>query len=147
MALEYLTFYRGNLATGFDYIYAKKTAEHAFYVKIPAELAVEIADVQDEQFDFYRQMDLDQVAYPQLIDLWQDVSFQWPNIERHLMDFLPNWQSEYRQIQVGATDEWGVLVKFDDQTMPLSFIGINTFPEGFTKFEQWLNSYASGRIR
>ena len=147
MALAYLTFYRGNLATGFDYIYAKKTADHAFYVKVPADVMVDITDIQDERFDFYRQMPAAQVAYPQLVDLWQDVSFQWPNIERRLMDFLPNWQSEYRQIQTGATDEWGVTVKFDDQAAPLQFIGINAFPEDFGQFEQWLNSYASGRIR
>lgn len=146
MALQYFEFYRGNLATGFDYIYAKQTDQYAFYLRVPATMNAPIMDVTDPTFVFMREQPTD-AKWRQFATMWQDVSFQWPNIERKLMATLPNWQADYRQVQPGATDEWGLIVQFDDQPDVLRFGGVNAFPEDFAAFEKWINSYDGGRLR
>lgn len=149
MALEYVVYYRGNLAAGFDYIYAKQTDQHAFYLRVPAEMKT-FADITDATFDFSRtnadEVQADDKRRP-FASMWQDVSFQWPNIERRLMEILPTWQPEYRGVVTGKTDEWGVRIKFADQPDELRFVGYNDFPADFELFEKWIKSYEGGRLR
>lgn len=150
MALEYLTFYQGNLATGFDYIYAKKVANHAFYVNAPASLGASIMDITADSFDFSQENHLKILTdkdLRQFSSVWQNITFQWPNIERQLTMITADWQSEYQQQVPGPVKEWGLTMKWSDDEKPRQIIGYNDYPENFSQLVQWLNSYAGGKLR
>lgn len=150
MALEYLTFYQGNLATGFDYIYAKKVENHAFYINAPASLDAAIMDITAESFDFSQENQrniLIDKDLRQFSSVWQNITFQWPNIERQLELITADWQPEYQQQSPGPVKEWGLTVKWDNEEKPYQIIGYNDYPENFSQFVQWLNSYAGGKLR
>lgn len=149
MGLEYLTFYHGNLETGFDYIYAKKKDDHAFYVNAPATLDLDIMDITDEKFDFSQknrlQITIDKDLRP-FSDVWQNITFQWPNVERQLLAITADWADDYAKEPVGPVEEWGLTIKMTDQE-PRIIVGYNEFPDNFDQLVRWLNSYAQGKLR
>lgn len=149
MTLEYLTFYQGNLETGFDYIYAKKIADHAFYINAPAALDLDIMDITDEKFDFSQknrlQITIDKNLRP-FADVWQNITFQWPSVERQLEALTADWGDDYAKKQPGIVQEWGLTIKMADEDQR-TIVGYNDFPDNFSQLVQWLNSYAQGKLR
>ena len=149
MALEYLTFYQGNLATGFDYIYAKKVENHAFYINAPASLDAAIMDITAESFDFSQENQrniLTDKDLRQFSSVWQNITFQWPNVERQLLAITADWADDYAKESVGPIEEWGLTIKMTDQE-PRIIVGYNDFPNNFDQLVRWLNSYAQGKLR
>jgi hypothetical protein len=149
MTLEYLTFYQGNLETGFDYIYAKKIADHAFYINAPSVLDLDIMDITDEKFDFSQknrlQITIDKNLRP-FADVWQNITFQWSSVERQLEALIADWHDDYAKKQPGIVQEWGLTIKRADEEQR-TIVGYNDFPDNFDQLVKWLNSYAQGKLR
>lgn len=150
MALKYFEFYRGNLAAGFETIAGKRMADHAFIVTRHNDDHLPQLDIADDSVDFSRkrqQIIQHDFKLRRFENDWQDVGFQWDNIERRLAKLTADWQAEYRQIKAGPTDEWG-LRTFDEATqVEQQFVGANAYPDNFTTFVNWLTGFSQGKIR
>lgn len=149
MGLKYFEFYHGNLTTGFDHIYGKQVADHAFLLAIPKTAGLPQLSLDQATVDFVRKRRDEVVTQPNLkkyIKYWQDVSIQWSNIDRRMHELVAEWPAESREVTAAPTDEWGLQLT-DDQGERKTYLGANAYPENFHLFENWLHGYAKGRLR
>ncbi|MBS0949392.1 phosphoesterase [Weissella minor] len=150
MAIKYFEYYRGNLENGFETIYGKKVQDHAFILTRKNDATLPNIDIADESVDFSRkrqQIITKDFKLRRFENAWQDVSFQWENIDRHLNELITEWQPEYREIKAGLTDEWGLFVQYDDVDKLQRYVGANAYPDNFDLFVNWLTGFSRGKIR
>ena len=78
--LDFLVFYRGNLVTGFDYVYLKRHEGHAF-LQI-ADKTQPVKNITDPDFDFYNPH-FNAAGEPfnwRYREDWLDMTAQWDDI-------------------------------------------------------------------
>ncbi|MBM7616525.1 hypothetical protein JOC36_000058 [Weissella uvarum] len=150
MTLEYFEFYRGNLADGFETIAGKQKDGHAFIVTRKNDDSLPILDIADDSVDFSKkrqQIITHDFKLRRFENAWQDVSFQWANIDRHWHEIVDAWQPEYRQIVEGPTKEWGLRYHETGASGEQRVVGANAYPENYEHFVNWLTGFSRGSIR
>ncbi len=149
MGLKYFEFYHGNLTTGFDRIYGKKVADHAFLLAIPKTAVLPPLSLEQPGVDFVRKHQGEVETQPRLkkyTKYWQDVSIQWSNIDRRMHELVAEWPLESREVVAAPTDEWGLQLT-NEEGGQQTYLGANAYPDNFKLFENWLHGYAKGRLR
>lgn len=143
--LEYLVFYIGNLAFGFDYVYAKRSNGHAFLLH--RQPGTEIAQVTDDNFDFYNPHFSEdrRTEFNWTYDeSYADMTNVWDHFAEVVFGYLENWSSDYKGVSLKDDEknvEWGVRFKspnFGDEEI---IWGINAYPENFDDFVNYIKSF------
>lgn len=138
--LDFLVFYRGNLVTGFDYIYVKRQEGHAFWQS--ALKAQEAKDILDKDFIFYNPH-LNDKGEPfnwRYREDWVDMTKVWDHFSEEAMAYITTWMSEYRGPSYddpSKNDEWGVRFKVPGEKEQFIW-GLNAFPANLDDFSHFL---------
>ncbi len=143
--LDYLIFYIGNLSYGFDYVYTKRINGHAFYLRRPPQ--AEIADVNDESFDFYNphfSTDTHTAFNWKYDEKFTDLTRIWDHYSDVALGFIEDWAEDYRAPVDPDSDqnvEWGVRFHSPSLKGEQLIFGVNAYPSGFDDFVNYLRSF------
>lgn len=140
--LDYLTFYRGNFATGYDYFYLKRQDGHAFLHFEPK--GAPVLDVTDGDFDYYNpHYSQDGTPFTwRYREAWTDLSKEWDALIEELLAIIDTWLPEYHgpSFETAAdNDEWGVRFKRPGQVDDVIW-GLNAFPGNLADFQARLET-------
>lgn len=141
--LDFLVFYRGNLVTGFDYIYAKRHEGHAFLQY--DDKSQEAKDILDPRFDFYNPH-FNEAGEPynwRYKEPWLDMTDKWDDFAPEVLSYINTWMGEYRGPSYpdpSLNDEWGVRFKLPNQREQIIW-GLNAFPANLQAFVAFLSEF------
>ncbi|WP_367300775.1 hypothetical protein [Leuconostoc carnosum] len=141
--LDFLVFYRGNLASGFNYVYVKRHEGHAFWQK--DDKSQQAKDILDTHFDFYNPH-FNEQGEPfnwRYRDEWVDMTKVWDHFAEESLAFINTWMSEYRgpsHDDPSWNDEWGVRFKIPGQPEKIIW-GLNAFPANLSDFIDFLYGF------
>lgn len=142
--LDFLVFYRGNLATGFDYVYLKRHEGHAF-LQI-ADKTQPVKNITDPDFYFYNPH-FNAAGEPfnwRYREDWLDMTAQWDDIAETAWQYLETWMAAYRGPSYpdpSLNDEWGVRFKAPGAQERIIW-GLNAFPANLQDFSDYLYQLA-----
>jgi hypothetical protein len=143
--LDYLVFYIGNLAYGFDYIYAKRTEGHAFLIR--REPGTPIADINDPIFDFYNphySEDRRTQFNWTYEEKYADMTNVWDHFADVVFGYLEGWANDYRGVSLpndSQNVEWGVRFRSPQFGSEEIVWGMNAYPETFDDFVNYIRSF------
>lgn len=144
MEVEYFEFYRGNLISGFDYFYGKKTAQTAFILGVDRQKHLAPLDLADPAVNFdSKQLATGLDKYKQFV---RPVAFQWEGITSRLVELVDDWQPNYQGPVDEANEEWGLRLKYQNVAEMQHSWGLNQYPKNFDDFYQWLKTLTSGHL-
>jgi len=143
--LDFLVFYRGNLVTGFDYIYIKRHEGHAFWQS--RDKTKEAKDIADIDFDFYNpHFNQTGKAFNwRYHEQWTDMTMSWDEFTDKAMSYINTWMTEYpgpSQTKPSLNDEWGIRFKVPGEHERMIW-GLNAYPANLQKFIDFLYSFAN----
>lgn len=138
--LDFLVFYRGNLVTGFDYIYVKRHEGHAFWQM--RDKRQEVKNILDADFDYYNpHFNGNGEAFRwRYQEPWIDMTASWDDFALESMAYINTWMAEYHgpsHTDASLNDEWGVRYKVPGEKERIIW-GLNAFPANLQNFMTFL---------
>lgn len=142
--LDFLVFYRGNLVTGFDYVYVKRYEGHAFWQHVGKNQ--EPKDILDVDFDFYNPHfnENGESFNWRYRENWVNMTAVWDDFAKTSMSYINTWMPEYpgpSQSDSRLNDEWGVRYKSPGDSHERIIWGLNAFPANLQDFITFLYQF------
>ncbi|WP_294976120.1 hypothetical protein [uncultured Leuconostoc sp.] len=143
--LDFLVFYRGNLVSGFDYVYIKRHEGHAFWHS--RDKAQEAKDITDIDFDFYNPHfnQAGQAFNWRYREQWSDMTTSWDDFTDKAMRYINTWMTAYpgpSQTEPSLNDEWGIRFKVPSENERMIW-GLNAYPANLQSFIDFLYTFAN----